>query len=640
MFEIFFISYKEKNAEKNWELLSSKFPVARRIDGIVGIKEAHLEAARQSATKMFYVVDGDAEILDDFTFDHKVATTDFDVVHIWRSRNPVNGLEYGYGGVKLLPKDKVLNMDLTRVDMTTSLSDRLVVMPTVANITAFNTDPFSAWRSAFRECAKLASNVIDRSVDTETKFRLDTWCTQGREQPYGEFTIKGALAGRKYAEENSSDISKINDFKWLLDQFWESQISEKSKPDTLCAVPWMHLNFEPNGKVIPCCLTSTFDYFAGDLTTQSIDEVWNSSNMKKLRKEMINGIEPKVCVKCFQRERITKDSSRVHHNKEFKKVIDIIPEITLPDGTCTTMDLKYWDFRFSNLCNYKCRSCGPRYSSSWVPDAKKMRWITEQDKVWNIASVNEQSNYAFLKEQVLSVEKVYFAGGEPLLMAEHWDILSLLEENNRYDVKVCYNTNVSTLVYNKKNVLDIWKKWNPGQLEVWPSIDEVGPRAELIRSGTDWPNVEENLKKILELDNIFVKPGITVGAMNVFRMPELIQYLTDIGIISAKYNHKNFFLNQLEWPMHYHVHILSDKFRQEIVAKLENFITDYNFKYTTNIDHLFAQLLFELKKPFNLEEARKFVDVTARLDVIRNENIYETIPELNDVLENLKNYDA
>lgn len=78
----------------------------------------------------------------------------------------------------------------------------------------------------------------------------------------------------------------------------------------------------------------------------------------------------------------------------------------------------------------------------------------------------------------------------------------------------------------------------------------------------------------------------------------------------------------------------------KLLRNFENFITDYNFKYATNIDYLFAQLLFELKKPFNLAEARKFVEITGRLDAIRNENIYETIPELNDVLENLKTYDA
>ena len=212
------------------------------------------------------------------------------------------------------------------------------------------------------------------------------------------------------------------------------------KKDTICAIPWMHLNFEPNGKVVPCCLTSAHNYFAGDLNTQSIEEVWNSDNMKSLRKDMIDGVEPTICNKCFDKERVTGESGRTYHNKDFKNVIDKIPTITLEDGTCTEMDLKYWDFRFSNLCNMKCRSCGPRYSSAWVPDAKKLGY-TDQEKVWMIDTIDDQNNYDFLKDQINVVEKIYFAGGEPLIMPEHWQILDMLVENNRFDVKISYNTN-------------------------------------------------------------------------------------------------------------------------------------------------------------------------------------------------------
>ena len=120
MYEIFFISYNEPNADSNWELLKSRFPIARRIHGIKGIQQAHYVAATQSFTKMFYVVDGDAQIVSSFDFDHSLEREDYDTVHVWKSRNPINGLEYGYGGVKLLPKHKVLQMDLNKVDMTTS----------------------------------------------------------------------------------------------------------------------------------------------------------------------------------------------------------------------------------------------------------------------------------------------------------------------------------------------------------------------------------------------------------------------------------------------------------------------------------------------------------------------------------------
>jgi len=411
---------------------------------------------------------------------------------------------------------------------------------------------------------------------------------------------------------------------------------------TICAIPWMHLNFEPNGKVVPCCLTSYHDYYAGDLNTHTIQEIWNSDNMKNLRKEMINGEKPKICETCWKKEEVTGVSGRYWHNREFADVLEKIPSITLEDGTCTEMNLKYWDFRFSNLCNYKCRSCGPRYSSAWVPDAKKLGLIGDQEKVWNIEGVENTTNIDFLEDQVDNVKRIYFAGGEPLLMPEHWQILDKLVEKKRFDVKLCYNTNCSTLEYGKKNVIDYWSKWQLGKLEVWPSIDEIGERAELIRSGTVWHKVEANLKELIKYDNIILRPGITIGAWNVMRLPEIITYLKDLGVIRRhpvihKYiNNNNFFINLLDHPKHYHVSVLSDEYRQAAIDKIEKFIAEYNQKYETSIDSNLVQILHELRQPHDPEAARRFVHTTKRVDELRKEDMYATIPEMEDVRRSVK----
>lgn len=222
MFDIVFISYNEPNAERNLARLRERFPLVKHVNGVKGIHQAHIVAAKRCFTKMFWVVDGDAEVLDTFNFDHKVPEWDLDAVHVWRSINPINGLEYGYGGVKLLPKKLTLEMDLSKADMTTSISHKFNPMDTVSNITAFNTDPFSTWRSAFRECVKLSSSIIDRQDSNETAQRLDIWCTQGVDKEYGSFAISGALAGREYGKKNAGDVpalSLINDFDWLKHQF-------------------------------------------------------------------------------------------------------------------------------------------------------------------------------------------------------------------------------------------------------------------------------------------------------------------------------------------------------------------------------------------------------------------------------------
>ena len=222
MYDIVFISYQEPNADANWEALKLRFPNAKRIHGVKGIHQAHIAAAKKCFTKMFWIVDGDAMIMDDFNFDYEVPDHQQDHVHVWRSKNPVNDLVYGYGGIKLFPRRMTINMDTSKPDMTTSITDKFKPMPQLANITAFNTGPFETWKSAFRECCKLSSKVIDRQKHDETNKRLQVWQTVGADRHYGEFALRGAQAGGAYGKASQGDIEalkKINDFEWLLEKF-------------------------------------------------------------------------------------------------------------------------------------------------------------------------------------------------------------------------------------------------------------------------------------------------------------------------------------------------------------------------------------------------------------------------------------
>lgn len=226
MFDIVFISYNEPAAAENFCRLQDRFPLAKHVNGVKGIHLAHIEAARRSFFEMFWVVDADAIVFDNFNFDYLPPNHQRDHVHVWRSRNPVNGLEYGYGGVKLLPKKLTLGMDITKPDMSTSISPYFVAMAQVSNITAFNTDPFTTWRSAFRECCKLSSSSIERQDSSETLQRLDAWCTIGIDQLHGAYSISGALAGKTYGKENAGNVpalSAINDFDWLMSQFQQNR---------------------------------------------------------------------------------------------------------------------------------------------------------------------------------------------------------------------------------------------------------------------------------------------------------------------------------------------------------------------------------------------------------------------------------
>ena len=229
-YDVVFISYNESNADVNYEKLKLKRPDAKRVHGVKGIHNAHIAAAKLATTEMVWIVDADAELIDEFSFEipyfphYDVGNrlTQISTVHVWSGQNPINNLVYGYGGVKLLPRTLTINMDTMSSDMTTSISKNFKTIDQVSNITAFNTDSFNTWKSAFRECVKLSSRTIDRQNEDETSRRLDIWCSLGTEKPFGEDAIRGAKEGKLYGETHKGNIEalvKINDFDWLKGMF-------------------------------------------------------------------------------------------------------------------------------------------------------------------------------------------------------------------------------------------------------------------------------------------------------------------------------------------------------------------------------------------------------------------------------------
>ena len=384
----------------------------------------------------------------------------------------------------------------------------------------------------------------------------------------------------------------------------------------LCVIPWVHLNLNPDGSILPCCITSSNnDSRVGNISDMSLKEAWNHKKMRKLRMQFMNDKRPKMCDTCWKKEDAGNDSTRQYNNRYFPHIIKKIPEITDHDGTCKEFKLRYWDFRFSNLCNYKCRSCGPLYSSAWIPDAKKLGYTRfVEEKVLS----NDVTN-KFVDEHIMDVERIYFAGGEPMLMDQHWYILRKLSELGREEVKLMYNTNLSTLYRKKESALEYWKNFK--YVQISPSIDEIDERAELIRSGTVWKKVENNLNILSQQNNIHLAPNITVSALNVFRLPQIIQRLFDFGI-------RDFNLNKVWSPLHYHVSVLPDEIRKKTIRDIRTFCLKHKSDHNTDLTYRFNQVIHELKKPQNVSEIDNFRSFTTRLDIIRNENTYETIPEL------------
>ena len=223
MFDIVFLSYNEPNAQERFEKLQERLDklttVSKRKPNLIWVKDidgifnAHQHASNQVTSNMFWVVDGDADVLDTFDFSYMPDVYDEEVVHVWNSMNLINGLEYGYGGVKLFPTQMVRDATSWGLDFTTGLSSRFKAIPELSCYTRFNTDAYSAWRSAFRECVKLSLND-----DTESKERLDAWLHPNPDADFRHDAKRGAEEAVAFAKENKDNtemLLNINDFDWL-----------------------------------------------------------------------------------------------------------------------------------------------------------------------------------------------------------------------------------------------------------------------------------------------------------------------------------------------------------------------------------------------------------------------------------------
>ena len=230
MLDVVQISYHEPYADDNFELLQLFAPHAKRVQGVEGIFNAHKAAAELAETRNFYVIDADAIIDEQFNFkftpgpnkEQWPGVYESECVFVWRSQNPVNDLLYGYGGAKLFPRKALLQAKDWNVDMTTSIGCPFVPKFQVSNITAFNTDPFNAWRSAFRECTKLASAIIPHGDNTDNEYRLKVWQTKGADRQNGKYAILGAKQGADFGfayRNNVKTLNLINDFEWLEETY-------------------------------------------------------------------------------------------------------------------------------------------------------------------------------------------------------------------------------------------------------------------------------------------------------------------------------------------------------------------------------------------------------------------------------------
>lgn len=412
-----------------------------------------------------------------------------------------------------------------------------------------------------------------------------------------------------------------------------TMISNNGTPnDKFCILPWIHVNLWPSGDVHPCCL-GDWQNPVGNVKDNTIKEIVNGEPLREMRKQMMSGQAPASCDRCFGRERLDISSLRQEMNRVFAHHTTQALANTNPDYTLKDVRLKYWDFRFSNLCNMKCRMCGTGFSSLWYDDEVAMGMKNINKRLINANEFSKQDLIDFVDENIHDVEYIYFAGGEPLIMDEHYYILEKLIEIGKTDVILRYNTNGLKLNFKKYNVIDMWKNFS--NVHVLCSVDSYQERAEYVRHGTRWNAIVDNLKELNAASSISLSIEVTTSLFNIYTLPELFDHLMSIGISASQIQTHNI----LQTPLYYHSAILREQDKTAIHQKINNYIEGFDDFHKTILTQKFSALIEHMNEDIpDVEHWRKvFKNKTDMLDRLRNENFNSVFTELNDFYNSISN---
>lgn len=396
-----------------------------------------------------------------------------------------------------------------------------------------------------------------------------------------------------------------------------------------CVAPWLCLNIRQDGEVKPCCIS---EYTYGDINKKSLPEIWNDEPIKKLRENMINGVPNKSCKVCYINEKSGKTSLRQDFNGNlygYSNYKDFIFE-TNDDFSVNEPKFMFWDVKLGNKCNFKCRMCSYTSSSSF-----ELEQFGKISGKWHAA----EKSYAEVEPYIELVEHLYFSGGEPLIIDEHWKILDKLIELKKNDkVTLAYNTNFSNLVYKGRHIFDMWDQFNR-EMQIHISIDGFGSRGEFIRKGFDWDRFVSHAEQFRERFKHKERThqlhfDCTLQALNVFDVVTLHQYLYNSGLMK---DIDFFFMHFLQTPREMSVWILDKKTKEDakkhIRNHIDNFLIPNNSKRSVD---LFESLITFIDFYQDQKLIPKFLDSMRRFDKLRKESVIQTFPEFQRIWDVIK----
>lgn len=394
----------------------------------------------------------------------------------------------------------------------------------------------------------------------------------------------------------------------LIDGVYEKVI--KKYPNTSCKKLWNHLYVGTDGNTNPCCVADhKFPMVNVDDIDTPIEIIQHSASV---RSDMVQGYRHRACSVCYEKEDV-----------------GIISDRQICDPKEQTLNIQSLDIRLNNICNFKCRSCSEYFSSAIKQETIE---IYGKDAILGYEKVSLEQDKKQVRNQRLEkvlpfvtpdIQSIYFAGGEPLITAEHYEILDQLISLGNTDLAISYNTNLSMLSYKKTNVIDKWNQFS--NVTVGASIDGSGPVAEYLRHGTIWNDILDNIYDIKKhAPHVKLLITSTIAFLNIENVIDLQntwieQNLFSVDDFKCSVIIHPTFLSPAVLPQH-HKH------------RLENIIMKHIQKFPgTSLERQWHDVLKWMNGNDYTYALKEFAQRTRILDEHRNESFVHIFPEFKEL---------
>lgn len=443
---------------------------------------------------------------------------------------------------------------------------------------------------------------------------------------------------------------------------------------TFCVLPWIHLSTRPNGHLRLCCTAcassagpkkkgSHLGYLKNEsgvpanLNNTSLSEAWNNDYMKSVRRAMLAGEIPASCMKCFKEEGSGFKSKRVWETEYWSKKIDInrLIKNTKEDGSVPP-EIYYVDLRLGSKCDLKCIMCSPHDSSLWIPDWLELYPEIESEKlkkimIWENYGKKDGASYDWYKnnevfwkelyEQIPHIRQLYFAGGESIIIEEHYKLLEkCIKDGNAQDIELRYNSNGLNM---PERLFELWSHFKKVRFNF--SLDGVGEHNYYIRYPSNWKLVLKNLERLDNTpDNIEVTLACAVQVFNIYYLPDFIKWKLSMNYKKINpWPHGAGLINFhfVYHPAHLNVKVLPLWFKKETKEKFDDFyewlLRGYGnneefIKHEYGIKRLNAMIDFMMSEDWSslLPELKEYI---LKMDKIRGLDFQKTFSEMKNIFK-------